>query len=365
MKVGVAVLAVFVVAGCGVTVTPVEVRTAAEAPVPPLRLGESPVWSTATSGFPGRPASVQVRDGKALVVGQQGFQVIDTESGAVESTVTTDTDLGDGARWDETAGQPVLIGDGVVVPYRLDGVVELAKLVNGHDVFAADTTVGADGVLWAADDGTAMATTGQRMVAFDSRSGDHRWERAHMWPVAVADLEVLAVSGTRHDTGLEPGTTVSAFDVMTGQPTWSLVDRYAASNVVLMARDEVLVHAVAPGETTPTLVVVSLKTGEHVADLGAAVDARCATDANTTIACRTDADTLVVYDLASRQVTKLHNPENVEAVGQDRLFVGDHSIDFTGKRVDQRLPGTPVELDLHQLVVRTDDAISAYPLSEK
>jgi len=122
---------------------------------------------------------------------------------------------------------------------------------------------------------------------------------------------------------------------------------------------------VAPGETTPTLVVVSLKTGEHVADLGAAVDARCATDANTTIACRTDADTLVVYNLASRQVTKLHNPENVEAVGQDRLFVGDHSIDFTGKRVDQRLPGTPVELDLHQLVVRTDDAISAYPLSEK
>lgn len=385
MRVALAVLAVLAVSGCaGLQVRPVE-RSPTPIPVPPLTLSATPVWSTTTTGFPGRPTSVRLLNQRALVVGPQGFQVIDTESGAAESTVTTASDLGHGGRWDESTGQPVLAGEGVIAPYRLDGRLGLTKLFNGHDVALGETTVDAGGALGTADDGTAVVTVaspddptrvddlaGLRMIAFDSRTGDLRWERPALWPVAIVDGLVLAVSTTHHDptSGPEQASTVSAVDVMTGEPRWSLVDRYAAADVVLAARDLVVVRAVAAGETKPTLVVVSTQTGERVTDLGAPSNAGCATDGNTMIACGTGDGTLSVVTVAGQQVTKVPCADDIEAVATDRLFVGaaggrHYSVDLTGKRVDRDLPGAPVALTLDQLVVRTDDAVSGYPLSEK
>jgi hypothetical protein len=365
--------------------TATTLTTPTKSTLPPLDVAAGAAW-TSDGVF-----DAQLWDGTALVAGHEKFQVIDTATGEVRWEVDSNTDLGDGRKWDANRGMPLLVGDG------RDLAVASAYVRTGEDheygvaLFSAEDgrrlwsdPIGRDGVsLRAADDRIVLVTAVEggvpadqddlRMIAFDTRTGDELWERTGTWPKAVVDGTVLGVNAPDEDSAsyeVDLDSVVSAFDAETGEPRWDLGSRYRGSEVVLTAGEVVLVHATESAEADAELVLLSVETGEQVAGFGRSEEAFCGTDRDTLIACGVGGGSVSVFRLDDQEVTRLKVQDGFEAVGPDRIFlngIGDHyyAVDLAGGRIDQRLPGRPQVVTDDYLVVLDDSGekeLAGYPI---
>jgi outer membrane protein assembly factor BamB len=316
----------------------------------------------------------QLRDGTALVIGHRTFQVIDTETGEVRWEVDENTDLGDGATWDASIGTPHLVGEGRDLAV-VSGYYRLRDAKYGLALFSAEdgrvlwrTTTDEGAHLRVADDrialvtdvenGTAADPSDVRTTAYDTRTGDELWDRTGTWPTAIAGDTVLGVNALAVDDSalsVNVDAVAAAFDATTGEPRWDLGSRYRGSEIVYAVGDVALVHATASTKEDAELVLVSTRTGKDVADVGASESAMCVTDRDTTIACFLNGNSVAVYG-PDEAVTQVAVQDMLEAVGQNRIFlrgVGNshYSVDLTGKKLDERLPGEPVAITDDHLVV--------------
>ena len=374
-----AVLAALAVTGCSTPEAqppaPTTTTTPAKSTLPRLDVAAEATW-TGHEVF-----DAQLRDGTALVIGHRAFQVIDTETGDVRWEVDSATDLGDGATWDSSIGTPHLVGEGrnlaVVSSYYRPSKVEyglaLFSAEDGRVLWRTTTDEGAK--LRVADDrivlvtvtegGTVVEPSDLRMIAFDTRTGDKLWERTGTWPTAIAGDTVLGVNVLGEDDStlsVNLDAVAAAFDAATGKPRWDLGSRYRGSEVVFAVGDTVLVHATTSTKEEAELVLVSTKTGKHVADIGASESALCVTDRDTTIGCFLNGNSVAVYGLDDQEVTHVTVEDVLEAVGQNRIFLGGvgdshYSVDLTGKKLDEQLPGEPVTI--------TDDHLVVYENSQR
>jgi outer membrane protein assembly factor BamB len=362
------VLAALATASCSTSEARPPVQTTS-APPPRLTVAAEATW-TSHEVF-----DAQLRDGTALVIGHRMFQVVDTATGEVRWQVDSDTSLGGSATWDSFIGTPHLVGVGrdlaVVSAYYRPGEAEY-----GLALFSAEdgrvlwrTTTGAGARLRVADDRLVLVSVTEngppteaddlRMIAFDTRTGDELWERTGTWPTAIAGDTVLGVNTLVEDDSalsVNVDAVAAGFDVATGEPRWDLGSRYRGSEVTLTAGNVALVHATNATKAEAELVLVSVETGEQVADLGASEAALCATDRDTAMACFLGGNSVSVFGLADRAVTRVAVEDVFEGVGQNRIFlrgVGDshYTVDLAGRPLDDQLPGEPVTVTGDCLVV--------------
>lgn len=364
---------------------PATTATSAKPMLAPLDVPAEPAWSTSMGGHPGDDYARAARlwSASALVLGYDGFQLIDVSTGTTRWTVTRDTDL-DGVHWSSPYGYPILIGGAVVVPYSSGpmGSEEVGLLMlsspDGHVVWRTPVLSPAESGrrlrtnLWAADnrvalvtvsdgDGKATRPTDLRMIAVNTQTGAVKWERTGTWPRAIVGDTVIGVNSTawRSADGV-----VAGFDVTTGAPSWDVHDRYEGSNVVLTAGGLVLAQVTEKGKQKLTLL--SATTGTPLTDFGDASEPPCVTDGAATILCQDRGNTMSAYLLADRSFIRMPS-HHVTAVWRDRLFVEGaetyYSVDLAGNRIDQRLPGEPIAVNDDYLIVRRgDDTMSGYPL---
>lgn len=362
---------------------PTTKSTPAKSTLPRLDVAAEATW-TSREVF-----DAQLRDETALVIGHRTFQVIDTETGEVRWKVDEDTDLGDGAIWDASIGTPHLVGEGrdlavVSSYYRLRDAkygLALFSAEDGRALWRTTTDEGAH--LRVADDrialvtdvenGTAADPSDVRTTAYDTRTGDKLWDRTGTWPTAIAGDTVLGVNALAVDDStlsVNLDAVAAAFDATTGKPRWDLGSRYRGSEIVYAVGDVALVHATASTKEDAELVLVSTKTGKDVADVGASESALCVTDRDTTIACFLNGNSVAVYGPDDEAVTRVAVQDVLEAVGQNRIFLrglggGHYSVDLTGKKLDEQLPGEPIAITDDYLVVDEDSQrrkLSGYQL---
>jgi outer membrane protein assembly factor BamB len=274
----------------------------------------------------------------------------------------------------------------------------LLSTVDGHVIWRTVTFAGSaetalkGPLLLVADDRIALTAVANeadspeverpevpRMIAIDTATGARSWERTGPWPMAIAGDTVIGLNAKGYDAAASevgPDAMVAAFDATTGAPRWDLHDRYQGSKVVLAAADVVLVQVIDGRKKK--LTVLSAATGKRVTDLGESNRNGCATDGTATIACMDIVDTVSVFHLADRSVTRV--PRDAWAdfsycVWHDRIFLSRlpedatetryYSVDLAGNVIDPDLPGQPLAISDDYLIVRggpNEKAISGYPL---
>lgn len=384
-----AVLTALAVTSCSaVEVRPVPnsptTTTSAKSALPPLDVATEAAWTSDVG------TELRLRDGTALAVGDDAFQVIDTGTGDVRWSVNSGTEIA-GGKWDDYVGAPFLVGEGrnlavLTAYYRLgeDNEFGLALLSaeDGRELWHTSTGEGLR--LRTADDRIALVTVTEgaspsevarlddlKMIAYDVRTGDKAWERTGAWPTAIAGDTVFGVRALEDDaweSSLNSTAVAVAFDAKTGEPRWDLEDRYEASEVVLAVGDVVVVHTTRSKEPVATLVALSAESGEHVADIGEAPKAYCETDGEIIVACTPNGRSISVFQVDGKKVTQLSVDGALDTVGRDRLFVdglNHYSVDLAGVTVDQSLPGKPVLVTDDYLVVdphSDQGSFAGYPL---
>lgn len=383
------VFAALVVTSCSaVEVQPVPnsptTTTSAKSTLPPLDVATEAAWTSDVGN------ELRLRDGTALAIGDDTFQVIDTETGDVRWSVNSGTDIA-GGKWDAYVGTPFLVGEGrnlavLTAYYRLGDDNEFGLVLlsaeDGRELWHTSTGEGLR--LQAADDRIALVTVTEgashsevaeldelKIIAYDVRTGDKAWERTGAWPTAIVGDTVLGVRALEDDaweSGLNSTAVAVAFDAKTGEPRWDLEDRYQASEVVLAVGDVVVVHALQSKKPPAMLMALSAESGEHVADFGDAPDAYCETDGETIVACTPNGRSISVIQVDSKKVTQLSVDGSLDTVGRDRLYVDGldhHSVDLAGVTVDQSMPGKPVLVTDDYLVVdpySDQRSFAGYPL---
>ncbi len=309
----------------------------------PIELSDQPLWQADAM-----MTSVQIRDGVALLAGDDDLSLVDAATGVARWSFRSffdDLPGGDGASWapshavlrpgtPDGGASPRLVphGDGlaVLVEYhwdscRTDGCngrddlptdesgLALLSAADGSVLWRTPTVpsvpagedrgprVEAD--LWAADDHTALvtiATNGDnegvrdladlRTVAYDVATGSKRWEQTGLWPKAIAGDTVLGERALRPRYSAGPlselaDSTVAALDLGTGAPKWDLSERFARSHASLVVGDVALVVG---GESTnvddAVSEVVELDTGARLTEFG---------QAGRAFDCATDGHTLI------------------------------------------------------------------------
>jgi putative pyrroloquinoline-quinone binding quinoprotein len=269
------------------------------------------------------------------------------------------------AKWSVPAGSfSQLVGnDAVLTGYNRaeeQGLV-LLSAKDGSVRWRAPVQPLTDGLpVWelrAADDHYALVEvkrkTRTRTVAFELTTGEVRWQRDDVWPVGIAGDHVIGATGAQ--PGRIPGrdaiplSTVTVLDLATGEDRWDLADRYSESETVRVGGDTVLVRAQKDGDRDPVSLVLDLRDGRELLDLGRGKRAdECETDGRL-VACAWFRE-FTVADVASGKKTVLETGAiRVSAVVDGRIFVSDRhdrgwTIDTAGNVIDDRLPGDLVDI---------------------
>lgn len=238
------------------------------------------------------------------------------------------------------------------------------------------------GPLWSVPEPSDAVDADDRLVllggdgpvarALDSATGATRWDARGLWPRFVAGDRVLAEVGSQAPDLDAADSAVVGLDATSGRRVWSLADRYARSEVELVAGDVALVYAHPADADTDrdVAVVIDVSTGAEITRLGWDWGARstCATG-GTLIACILDerlgrhvgeSTSMVTFDVRNRTshpaVTDDLAGAAVRAVWGDYLFVDDHqatwAVDRNGTRMSDDLPGELLGIDDNHAVVR-------------
>lgn len=368
---------------------PAPTPTEPERPAPvlrPLALAPEPIWTSEDSGAD----EAVVRDGVALVLGQQHLTVLDLASGAVRWSLEGGEELDGGAgdsSWAPTGHAPaqlVATEAGLTVPVEYDrpgrdeAGLALLSAEDGEVVWQHETGSAEEvrRVLWAADDRVALlsvASEGLSTIAVDLGTGEEVWNAPDVWPAAIVGDAALVVSSAEsladpRGAVRMPDGALSARNLVTGEPRWDLGDRFEKSEVTLTAGDVVLVRA---GEED----VLVDAAGEVLGVLGE--QRGCTTDGSTLIACPVDHSGMRVFDLTTREITTATLEgefASLDSVVAGRVIMVDtdgtfFSADPFGNRIDESLPtGAAAACDTHVLfhtkrAQAPVDVISLHPLT--